>query len=465
MKKSEFPVDVFHPALQEIIKNTSDFYQVSDSLVSSYMLNIIGFSLSNKYECTVKGDWLTRPNIWTLFVGDSGSGKSPLFRGLTAPVRKCKGRQFEIYKQKMAEHVAYSKSIKKGGSLHEVDSGEEIRAWFLKKFGPDNFGQMDKPTRIKPVIESSTFEKINKILSVDFNNGRSLLIKYDEFLGFMLSINQFSKGPSEQTLLKMWEYEGIQVDRMDEENSWDVEDQTISIAATTQPHALHEIITRDHIRSGLPYRFFFEFEDSVESMKIVFNFDPNNEDPLLEYRKMVDGFLLGYEYEPNRISLQLTPEIKRFLHDWNVDTADVHGLEDDGIEKQEYVAIMGKMHGYITRVAIILNRQRKYFEDDLQNITFDLIDFENAKRVLDHYVKNTVKLLNLVQWDRNKHFRTPGEPEFFDNLADNFKHNEFVQNYMTHFKSSRKTGERRLKEWHEIAKILKKGKGFYYKSL
>jgi len=469
-KKNEFPIEAFHPNLQEVVKNIAIQNDISVDQISSFMLAAIGFSLMNNYEIKPKFNWVERSNLFVLFIGISGTQKTPIFNAILKPITKTlKKRMRDSFAKQEAEYMEYKSALKKGGELHKVTDALVLKEWCEKKFGspivPNKY-----PAEIKPCFTQGTFEKLMKNLSADGNDGRALLINYDEFSGFIKSLNQYRRGSDEETLLKLFSYEGMDRDLMSKESSAYIEEQNVCIAGTSQPELLFEIVSRERLINGQSYRFLFTFddkdyEDNPDNIPNVFKFWTHDDtNPYDEYYKMLNHFLEGYEYPiRERNVLLLNDEIKEYLNAWRREINTTKANKGDEISVRELIGIYGKMDTYIFRFAIILNRVRKYFENDLNSLDLSVEDFQNAANLIKYYVNNTVRVINDVRFTKRRHMKSNKEYEFFNNLPDSFSHKDFVHEYMQHMKKSEPTAVRRLKEWHEEYKIVGKFKSMYYK--
>lgn len=468
VKNNQFPLTVFHPEVRKIIDNLSDVFQVDSNIISSYILNTIGFSLLNKYYVRVKKGWYEKSNLWTLIIDSSGSGKSPLFKTLLNPIRKKDEEMNEIYDMKLHQWMEYQEAIKKDQPLYNeiIDNSEDgvFHTWCREQFGDDAYFIQSKPTKFNVFVEKTTFEKLNKILSTKYNDGRSLMITYDEFLGFMSEMNQYSKGSDEQTFLKLWGYEGPKVSRQDDENNWYVKEQNVSLVGTSQPHAVHEIVNEKRINNGLPYRLLFELGVEEKKFRDIFKEENYEVDYVEKYNEMIYDFLRGYEIEPNRRELILTHEARKKLREWTrgVDTNEKY--VEYGVDDEQHQAIKGKMHCYVMRVAIIINRQRAYFDLETENNEITLNDIDNSIKIIEYYWLNIIKVLQKVSLIINVYFKSEEERNFYDALPLQFKYSEFISHYMKQLKKSTSTAEGRIRKWMEFGIIRRNRDGMYYKT-
>jgi len=463
MKENIFPIEVFNPDLQETIRNVSEDNQVSIDIIGTFMINVIGYSLLNKYEIRVKPHWVERSNTFVLFIGYSGTGKTPLFNALTLPVRKLDIEMKKIYNLKLAHHIKYKNAKKKGGALHEETDPKKIIEWWGKENPGTNWTE-EVPQEMDAYVETVTFEALHQILSTKRNDGRSLLIRYDEFAGFMHGLNQYRRGSDEEVFLKLFGYTGMKKNNVGEESSGIIEDQNVCIAGTTQPDALFDIITKERIKNGAAFRFLFCFDSYEDSTpKNVFDNWDENLDHLVGYRKMIDSFLEGYETPVGqRIQLEYTSEQKKFIREWRTKYNRLIKDDEMGLTAQEHVGIGGKADSLIFRLAIILNRTRKYYENANDEIDLDLEDFKNAEKLLKYYIHNVQRVIGGTQFTKSRFFKA-GEEEFYDSLPSNFDNSEFIQNYTSLLNSTPRTAQRRLKLWVQEYKIIFKSKTGYYK--
>jgi hypothetical protein len=469
-KRNIYPIEAFHPNLQEIIKNIAIQNDIAVDQVSSFALVAIGFSLLNNYEIEVKYNWVERSNLFVLYIGISGTQKSPIFNAILKPIRKdLNKRMKESFALKESQHLQYKAALKKNGELHGVTNKDEILDWCEKNFG-SRIAPQNYPGEIKPCFTQGTFEKLSKNLSTDANNGRALIINYDEFSGFIRSLNQYRKGADEETLLKLFSYEGMDKDNMNKESSSSIEEQNVCIAGTSQPELLFEIVSKERLINGQSYRFLFTFDEkdydeNPENIPNVFKFWKfEGTNPYEEFYKILNNFLEGYEYPiRKRDVLVLNDEIRDYLREWRKQINMTKANKGDDISTRELIGIYGKMDMYIFRLAIILNRVRKYYENDLNSLDLSVDDFKNSAKLIDYYVNNTVRVINDVRFTKRRFMKNNKEYEFFCNLPDNFSYKDFVKEYMFHMKMSEPTAVRRLKEWFEEYKIVGKFKSMYYK--
>lgn len=465
--KNSFPIEVFPEEIQKVIKEISLTNSISTDIVGLFLLSAVGFALSHKYEVQVKDFWVERSNLFVIFIGISGTGKSPIFNAIYAPIKKLDAKLLKDYKRNYSKYLTYKTALKKGGDLYGERDKDVIMAWCEREFGEANIPQIE-PVQIEPIVENITFEKLFKTLSNKGNDGRPLIIKYDEFGGFLKQLNQYRKGADEETLLKLFGYDGMKRGTLGKEGNFIVEEQTVSIAGTTQPTTMYDIITKDRVTNGHIFRYLFTADDIdyniPDNLPNVYRNWNSTRDVYENYYSMMNDFLLDYDSKPIREVLILNDEIKNYLGNWKAEIN--KSLIDNNpcsISPNEFIGIYGKMDMYVQRFAIILNRMKKYFANDLNNLNFDLEDYKNSSKLVQYFAMNIYTILEDLRFSKNRYFNSVDEREFYEKLPNNFDFKLFVCEYAYHLKKSEKTGQRRLKEWTEEAGIIGKFKGQYYK--
>lgn len=458
VKENEFPIEVLAEELQTIIKEVSERNKWSVNTIASTMLLTCGNALSNCYEMKIRNNWIERSNIWLIHIANSGNGKSHILKELTLPVKQLNNRLKKTYNSEMAIYEQYE-AEKKKGTLKNEDNIDLHFEYCNKEFGVGNIPL--KPQKIHSMMSSFTFESLEQCLSVENNNGRSLLIRYDEIAGFFKSMNQYRKGSDEELLLKLFNYEGNTTDRIDDSKNRVIDEQTVSILGTAQPTAMYGMFTEDRINNGAIYRFLYTIDNSNTPVNPFqgLNVDSLNYEPLESYYKMVDSFQIGFESQVSRDTIIMNNDCFKFLENWRNEL----NTKKTDIGQNMHNSIMGKMDSYIMRIAIILNRTRKYYENDLNNLNLDVIDLEGSKKILDFFITNTVKQINLVSVQTNQYFENDKEAEFFNDLPETFTHTEFINAYQSTFKVSTATAKRRIAKWKLNDVIGKNAKQEYYK--
>jgi hypothetical protein len=452
-----FPVSALPPKFAEQLTNTANIKKFNiDALATNY-LNACGNALLNSYQLQVSKDWVERSNLWTIHIASSGSLKSHLFNAAILPILlkdrelkdKCKAENAIYY-----EFAEFCKTIRK-----EEDKADLILEWLEKN------GLQQSPTFKKQVecaVQNISTEKMYQILDDEHNNGKSIVVQYDEIAGLFKDFNKFRAGSDEESWLKFWNYYGLKKSRVSEEASNYINETNVSIIGTTQFKALYDIFTDARIENGNVYRYLFTVDEN-EDKKNVFEdlLEFKDIDVCSEYHKMLKHFLQFYDY-PNlmRTTLKLDESGYKYVKTWR----DEMNCKDFGIDNKVYNSIFAKMDSYIFRIAIILNRIRCYYDGCLEDDLITTKDLKNSAEILNYYISNTIYILGKIDIKLFQNFNSEKEQIFYEALPATFTAKDFIDKALVELKLSTRTAERRLKKWCELKLIQKKSLGEYYKT-
>lgn len=201
---TSFPISALHPKFAELITKVSQAKKFDlDALATNY-LNAVGNSLLNSYELEVSSDWTERSNLWTIHVANSGTLKSHIFNAAIFPILQ-KDRNLrqecKLNNTKYFEYAEFCKTIKQ-----EPNQDELILEWLREK-SLTSVPVLKK--QIECAVQNISTEKMYQILDDDHNNGRSVLVQYDEIAGLFKDFNKFRAGSDEESWLKFWNYYGL----------------------------------------------------------------------------------------------------------------------------------------------------------------------------------------------------------------------------------------------------------------
>lgn len=452
-----FPVSALPPKFADQLLNTARIKKFNiDALATNYM-NACGNALLNSYQLQVSKDWIERSNLWTIHIASSGSLKSHLFNAAIQPILikdrelkdKCKADNAKYF-----EFVEFCKTIKK-----DEDKADLILGW-LEKNGLNQTPVLNK--QIECAVQNISTEKMYQILDDEHNNGKSILVQYDEIAGLFKDFNKFRAGSDEESWLKFWNYYGLKKSRISEEASNYINETNVSIIGTTQFKALFQIFTDERIENGNVYRYLFTIDEN-ENKKNVFEdlLEYKDVDVSFEYNKMLKHFLEYYSYsEIMRTTLRLDESGYNYVKSWR----DEMNNRDFGIDNKVYNSIFAKMDSYIFRIAIILNRIRCYFDNCLQDDLISVEDLENSAEILNYYISNTIYILGKIDIKLFQNFSSDTEMNFYEGLPATFTSKDFIDKAMIELSMSKRTAERKLKKWCELKLIQKKSMGEYYKT-
>lgn len=452
-----FPVSALPPKFAELLTNTANIKKFNiDALATNY-LNACGNTLLNSYQLQVSKDWIERSNLWTIHIASSGSLKSHLFNAAIQPILLKDRELKDKWKADNAiyyEFAEFCKTVKK-----DENKADLILGWLETK------GLTQSPTfkkQIECAVQNISTEKMYQILDDEHNNGKSILVQYDEIAGLFKDFNKFRAGSDEESWLKFWNLYGLKKSRVSEEASNYINETNVSIIGTTQFKALFEIFTDARIENGNVYRYLFTIDENEDKRNVFTDLlEYKDVDVSCEYNKMLKHFLEFYEYPSLvRITLKLDDAGYEYVKTWR----DEMNAKDFGVDNRVYNSILAKMDSYIFRIAIILNRIRCYFDDCLQDDLISVEDLRNSTEILNYYISNTIYILGKIDIKLFRNFNSDKEMTFYEALPATFTAKDFVDKALVEIKMPKRTSERKLKKWCELKLVQKKSLGEYYKT-
>jgi len=452
-----FPVSALPPKFAELLTNTANIKKFNiDALATNY-LNACGNTLLNSYQLQVSKDWIERSNLWTIHIASSGSLKSHLFNAAIQPILLKDRELKDNWKADNAiyyEFADFCKTVRK-----EENKADLILEWLETK------GLTQSPTFKKQTecaVQNISTEKMYQILDDEHNNGKSILVQYDEIAGLFKDFNKFRAGSDEESWLKFWNLYGLKKSRVSEEASNYINETNVSIIGTTQFKALFEIFTDQRIENGNVYRYLFTIDENEDKRNVFTDLlEYKDVDVSFEYNKMLKYFLEFYEY-PNlmRTTLRLDEAGYEYVKTWR----DEMNARDFGVDNRVFNSILAKMDSYIFRIAIILNRIRCYFDGCLEDDLISVEDLRNSAEILNYYISNTIYILGKIDIKQFRNFNSETELTFYEALPATFTAKDFIDKAIVELGTKKRTAERKLKKWCELKLIQKKSLGEYYKT-
>jgi hypothetical protein len=452
-----FPVSALPPKFAELLTNTANIKKFNiDALATNY-LNACGNTLLNAYQLQVSKDWIERSNLWTIHIANSGNLKSHLFNAAILPILLKDRELKDKWKADNAiyyEFADFCKTVKK-----EDNKADLILEWLETK------GLTQSPTfkkQIECAVQNISTEKMYQILDDEHNNGKSILVQYDEIAGLFKDFNKFRAGSDEESWLKFWNLYGLKKSRVSEEASNYINETNVSIIGTTQFKALFEIFTDARIENGNVYRYLFTIDENEDKRNVFTDIlEYKDLDVSFEYNKMLKYFLEFYEYPSLvRTTLKLDNAGYEYVKTWR----DEMNSRDFGVDNRVYNSILAKMDSYIFRIAIILNRIRCYSDGCLKDDQISIEDLRNSAEILNYYISNTIYILGKIDIKLFRNFNSDKELTFYEALPATFTSKDFVDKALVEIKMPKRTSERKLKKWCELKLIQKKSLGEYYKT-
>lgn len=227
-----FTFEGIRPEHQDLIGQITDTMQISADMVFAFMLGTMSLAIGGKYATQYSYYSPVRGNLAVAVVAPSGSGKSPVFRGLTEPLKQVQKRRFDSYQQQMDD---YKKN---------------------KESGP-------KPVYRRLFFQDATWEVASSALvaqpeGVGFLSDESLIDfcgAYKDKAGAMADTRK---------LINALDGDSLSRDRQGTGESLYSPHVYLSICGCTQPSDIGALLGDWQIKKGLPARFLFCFAENCK---------------------------------------------------------------------------------------------------------------------------------------------------------------------------------------------------------
>ena len=351
INSNSFPLDAFCPEFQAMAQNIASTYNCNSDWIYSTMLTIAGFSFEHKYEAHIKTDWVERSNLWLILTGDSGTSKSPVLNALTRVIFN-KNTALKIeYNKRIATFKDFTQQQKTNDDLKGSPDPIKMREFCINNYATGIVPV--KPNNLRCMTEKTTFEKLHLNLSDECNNRRPILIRYDEIIGLLKSFDQYGKGANYEDFLKLKDYQGTTVERMDETKTFIVPEKNVAVIGGTQFSYMFDIMNDTNRKSGLAYRFLYAIDNETKFTNIITKIKDNRatnrfDDSYTAYNKMIDSFMVDYDCEVNRTDLILSDDCLDFMEQWNdkINEAKAYAnvVESGDIVSRNYQLMQLKSH-------------------------------------------------------------------------------------------------------------------------
>ncbi len=242
-----WPIETLPEPLRSFVTEGSESLQCDPVLVVLPMLATLGAAIGNSRWLTVKEGWSAPAMLWTLFIAESGSVKTPAMKLAKQPLEDIERDACAVFDRLDA---AYAKALEQ--------YQDDLKAWRKKREGeqPDT-PKPPHPTRY--IVKDTTLAGLVEILR---DNPRGLLLPTDELVGWFRSFNRHDKGGGDaQQWISIYSAESISVDRKGNRSSHNVMRPIkayrpfVAITGAIQPELWPKVLTTEHRASGMAARF------------------------------------------------------------------------------------------------------------------------------------------------------------------------------------------------------------------
>jgi len=225
-EQTSFPTDLLPEWLQSTIVDHAESYGTPQELWAVAFLTAIATASGKRMFLTV-GNYKNYPQLWTIIVGSSGTGKSDAGRVAFRRISEIDAERYIIYQ-------------------------EEYKEWEVeeKQGTPPHWEQM--------LINDTTPEAMFNALSYAENG---LTLNRDELSGWFSDFGRYNKSGEVGHYLSIFDNQTFSINRKKEQPQL-ITEPFLNIYGTIQPSVLSELLTKNNFeQSGFAQRFMFLYPE------------------------------------------------------------------------------------------------------------------------------------------------------------------------------------------------------------
>jgi DNA primase len=247
-----FPIDALPGPLAEYVRQGADALRCDPAYIALSVLAVAASAIGNSRVIRLKDDWEEPSIVWTAFVGDSGTLKTPAYKKAVAHLWRRQKQLIEEHKKKAA---AYLEELLKWKAAKKKAEAEE---------GADPGDKPEEPTLQRIICSDITIEKLAEILE---DNPRGILVARDELAAWLGSFSRY-KGKAGGTDLPNWlemhQAGTISYDRKTGDRRLIlVSLASASVGGGIQPGVLVRALTPEFLEAGLGARLLLAMPPKV----------------------------------------------------------------------------------------------------------------------------------------------------------------------------------------------------------
>lgn len=371
---NNFPIDIFHPIIQNLIFELQDKLNYNIEYSSSAILSACSTAIGSRFKVEVKRNaWYEKCNLYVIMVGIAGSIKSHPLSFAYLPLYEKDKESYEKYKQELKDY-----RINQQRAFEEKGKG------------------IEKPIYIKTVINDFTPEAM--AFSHSYNlKGISIVV--DELKGWINNFDRYNTGSEEQMYLSLWSGKSWLIDRKTQEPIR-IDDPFVNVIGTIQPKFIQDFANGDKSDNGFLDRMLFVYPKQEQpnlwnNKELDYTHIKNYEvliNNLLDLNKLAELKYEETESSENLNILNFDKEAKDHLFNWQNEEENRLLNRSNNYEK----SIFAKIQNYAIRFSLILHLQDIASETDYDpNIKIDIV--KRAIRLAEYFRKVSLEIRETIE--------------------------------------------------------------------
>ncbi len=352
---NHFPIDVFPEQVRRHILDAEESLNFPKEFYAAGILSTVAGAIRNNFQLQFKDGLVSIASLYLMIVGRSGLNKSsPLERAL---------------KPLMDKELAYDIEYKQKQAIYKKHKEEGIK-------------DATEPTCQRCLINDATMEATLEILA---ENPLGLTLYYDEFMGFLKSMDKYRSGDDVQKWLSIWSGKMIRLDRK-KQDSVLIGMPFMNNVGTIQTDVLIKFIHSFKENNGFIDRMLYAIP-ATETPK-GWNRKMPNQELERQYHQLIKNITnVGTEYNSNggviARMFHLSPDAFTRILEWQNENAE---LSDD-TDNPQIAGIYKKLEVYALRFTLIMAVL------DYANKCPSLLQSKNAKLVAtEQHVNAAIKI-------------------------------------------------------------------------
>lgn len=351
-----FPVHLLPEPVGPFIQAAAKAIGCDPCYIALPLIAALGAAIGNTRRILLKRGWDEPPIFWTVFVGKSGTAKSPAMKAALKELEKLQRDAYDCYQEQIQE-------FKKSQQIFKVD----FDAWKRKVKKDESMDKPSPPTEPEPPVmvryycSDTTIEALATLLQ---NQPRGLLLKRDELAGWFGNFDRYSQGNGADVAqwLEMFNAGTVTIDRKTGiPPTLYIPSASVCVTGGIQPEILKRALQPEYRENGLAARMLYaeppprlkqwtETEIPSELSSAISTLFQRLYS--LDFDQDENGKLCP-KYLP--LSADAKEEFVRFYNRHNTEQVELAG---------DLAAMWSKLEGYAARFALLVHQIRWAARDE-----------------------------------------------------------------------------------------------------
>ena len=390
--ENRFPIDVLPKLFRDYVEGCYNALNFPIDYTGTAILSAVATAIGKSSKIKVKDNWYNFPCLYIGILGDAGANKS-----------HPQGMPFKFFY-----------SADKASIDRYTEEMNEFNNWLsMSKKEKAGMPQLKKPRLIKTVLHNCTPEILFQRLT---DNPDGCVFISDELATFLEGINNYSKGDQTAVYLSIFNNQPTTVDRVGKDIPLMLQEPFLNIIGSLQPRVLQKLFPPSKINNGFLQRFLFAYSENAEKQAINDNELPEN--IIADYTHWLKSFKEDQStYVDEKLGLSMSriynwsKDAKAFFYQWHKNYAALVNENKGSLDGE----IISKFDIHLPRLALVLQIMDNYRTDQIS-----LRAVEGAAKLCNYFIKNSMKVLAILESSDPACLLPENKSTFFDSLPNDF---------------------------------------------